>query len=117
MEISLLFPPRRYSSQLDPNLPLLTGFLVQGGVTTVSQHDLGVGLYREIENHRCIEYTVVGDPVNGSSRLCGLAGRAEILFLSVPFRAALGFLFPPEAPPAMELKGKGQARPVFHVKR
>jgi|SRR5688572_19710544 len=117
METSLLFPPSRHSSQPYSNLPSLTGFLAQGGVITVSQHDRGVGLYREIESNRCIECTVTGDSVNGSSRLCGPAGRVEILLLSVPLRAALGFLSPPEAPPTMELKGKGQALTVYHVKR
>ena len=129
MKISLLFPPTWHPTQPHLSLPSLTGFLAQGDVTTVSQRNLGIeilsgvasqsyeaGLYQEIESDRRIEYTVIDDPVNVSSRLCGAAGKGEML-LSAPFRAALGFLSPLEPLPFMELKGKGQDLPVFCVKR
>ena len=47
--------------------------------------------------------------------LCSAVGKDEML-LSVPFRAALGFLSSLEPLPSMKLKGKGQALPVFCVK-
>ncbi|MGH7216428.1 MAG: adenylate/guanylate cyclase domain-containing protein [Nitrospiraceae bacterium] len=129
MKISLLFPPTWHPLQPYQSLPSLTGFLAQGSVTTVSQHNLGIeilsgvasqpykaGLYQEIKSNRRIEYAVIGDPVNVSSRLCDAAGKGEML-LSAPFRAALGFLSLLEPLPFMELKGKGQELPVFCVKR
>jgi hypothetical protein len=129
MKTSLLFPPTWHPSQPYLSLPSLSGFLAQGGVTNVSQHDLGVellngvttqsswaDLYQEIKSDHRIESTVIDDPVNVLISLCGEAGKGKIL-LSAPFRAALGFLSPLKPLPSIELKGKGQALPVFRVKR
>ncbi len=129
MKNFLLFPPTWHPSQPYLNLPSLMRFLAQGDITTVSQHNLGIeilsgvasqsyeaGRYQEIERDRRIEHAVIDDPVNVSSRLCGAAGKGEML-LSAPFRAALGFMSPLEPLPFMELKGKGLDLPVFCVKR
>jgi anaerobic magnesium-protoporphyrin IX monomethyl ester cyclase len=44
MKVSLLFPPTWHPSQPYLSLPSLMGFLAQGGVSDVSQRDLGIEL-------------------------------------------------------------------------
>jgi adenylate cyclase len=84
--------------------------------------EIGIGLNvgdvfaGNIGSDRRLEYTVIGDSVNVSSRLCGAAGPGEIL-ISEPFRDALAAPPPLDALPPMELKGKRQPLPVFRVQR
>jgi hypothetical protein len=127
MKNSLLFPPTWHPSQPYLNLPSLTGFLVQDGVTTVAEHNLGIeilngvasqfyeaGLYQEIESDGCIEYTVIGDPIKLSSRLCGAASKARCSSRHSSVQRSVSCV---EPLPFMELKGKSQEPPVFRVKR
>jgi adenylate cyclase len=84
--------------------------------------DIGIGLNvgdvfaGNIGSDRRLEYTVIGDAVNVSSRLCGAAKAGEIL-LSDYFKQGLKAPPPLEELPPMELKGKSQKLPVFRVKR
>jgi adenylate cyclase len=84
--------------------------------------EIGIGLNvgdvfaGNIGSDRRLEYTVIGDSVNVSSRLCGAAGPGEIL-ISEMFRDALSSPPALEALPPMELKGKSQPLPVFRVQR
>jgi anaerobic magnesium-protoporphyrin IX monomethyl ester cyclase len=81
MKISLLFPPTWHPSQPYLSLPSLTGFLAQGGVTNVSQRDLGIelldkvvtqsygaGLYQElVDKQHTLEQERVGETGPGSA--------------------------------------------------
>ena len=81
---------------------------------------IGIGLNQgeafagNIGSERRLEYTVIGDTVNTSSRLCSAAGPGEIL-ISEEMRRALTSPPPLSACPPMELKGKAQPVPVFLV--
>jgi adenylate cyclase len=81
---------------------------------------IGIGLnYGEafagnIGSERRLEFTVIGDTVNTAKRLCDAAGPGEIL-LSDGMRRALSSPPPLEQRPPMELKGKSQPLPVYHV--
>jgi adenylate cyclase len=81
---------------------------------------IGIGLnYGEafagnIGSERRLEFTVIGDTVNTASRLCSVAGPREIL-VTDSLRAALSDRPRLEERPAMELKGKRQAVPVFRI--
>ena len=80
MKVSLLFPPTWHPSQPYLSLPSLTGFLRQGGVSDVSQRDLGIELldtvltreyaaevYRQlIAKQRALERTQTGETGSGS---------------------------------------------------
>ena len=81
MKVSLLFPPTWHPSQPYLSLPSLTGFLAQGGVTNVSQRDLGIelldkvvtqsygiGLYQDlVDKQRALERERTGDRGPGSA--------------------------------------------------
>ena len=81
MKVSLLFPPTWHPSQPYLSLPSLTGFLAQGGVTNVSQRDLGIELldgvvtqsygaelYQElVDKQRALEQERTGETGPGSA--------------------------------------------------
>ena len=80
MKVSLLFPPTWHPSQPYLSLPSLTGFLHQGGVSDVSQRDLGIELldtvltreyaaevyHQLIAKQRDLERTQTGETGSGS---------------------------------------------------
>jgi adenylate cyclase len=84
--------------------------------------EIGIGLnYGEafagnIGSERRLEFTVIGDVVNTASRLCSAADSGEIL-VTESMRHALADPPPLAERPALELKGKSQALPVYRVQR
>lgn len=81
MNVSLLFPPTWHPSQPYLSLPSLTGFLIQSGVTNVSQRDLGIELldrvltrsygaelYQQlVDKRRALEHERTGETGPGSA--------------------------------------------------
>ena len=78
------------------------------GVTT------GVVTAGNIGSPKRIDYTVVGDAVNVSSRLCGNAQPGQIL-ISEATVAEVNSLFQLKPLEALQLKGKSRPLPVFSV--
>lgn len=63
---------------------------------------------------QALEYTVIGDPVNTSSRLCKIAKAGQIL-ISAHTRDQLGDAFDLKKLPAAKLKGKAKPMKIFEV--
>ena len=67
-----------------------------------------------IGSSKSLSYTVVGDPVNIASRLCGAAGPGEI-FIGRPTYECVKDLFEIEEIPRLNLKGKRDLVEAFKV--
>ena len=65
-----------------------------------------------VGSSKSLSYTVIGDTVNVSARLCGVAAGGQIL-ASAATGAPLGGPVPPHAPP---LKGKEKPMKIFEVR-
>jgi adenylate cyclase len=75
----------------------------------------GIAIAGSLGSERRVEYTCIGDTVNVASRLCALAGPGEILVGEETAHVLDLARF--EALPAVQLKGKSQAIPIFRVPR
>jgi adenylate cyclase len=70
-----------------------------------------VGYIGSTERH---EFTAIGDSVNVSSRLCGLAKSSEILATETTVRrAGPGFIVEPVS--VLQVKGKEKGVPTFRI--
>ncbi len=83
---------------------------------------MGIGLHSGslvsgyVGSSKSLSYTVIGDTVNVSARLCGVAAGGQIL-ISEEVAAKLDGRFKVEPLPPQNLKGKEKPVPVFAVKR
>jgi adenylate cyclase len=69
-----------------------------------------------VGSSKALSYTVIGDTVNTSARLCGIAAGGQII-LSETTAELLGGRFPLQALPDAVLKGKEKPLKVFEVRR
>ncbi|HVK84153.1 MAG TPA: adenylate/guanylate cyclase domain-containing protein [Kofleriaceae bacterium] len=69
-----------------------------------------------VGSSKSLSYTVIGDTVNTSARLCGIAAGGQII-ISEATAAQLGGRFRLEALPDASLKGKEKPLKVFSVRR
>ncbi len=69
-----------------------------------------------VGSSKAMSYTVIGDTVNTSARLCGIALAGQII-VSESTLAKLGARFEVEELPAAQLKGKERPLRIFNVKR
>ncbi len=83
---------------------------------------MGIGIHTGplisgyVGSSKSLSYTVIGDTVNVSARLCGIAAGGQII-VSEATAQALGGRFPLEQLPDAALKGKEKPLRVFAVKR
>jgi adenylate cyclase len=84
--------------------------------------EIGIGIHTGplvsgyVGSSKSLSYTVIGDTVNTSARLCGVAGAGQIL-ISEATEAKLGGQFKLERLPEVALKNKAKPMPIFNVKR
>ncbi len=69
-----------------------------------------------VGSSKSLSYTVIGDTVNTSARLCGIAAGGQIL-VSEATAIQLGGRFPLVALPDVALKGKEKPTKIFEVRR
>ncbi len=83
---------------------------------------VGVGIHTGplisgyVGSSKSLSYTVIGDTVNTSARLCGIAAGGQIL-ISEATASQLGGRFPLEQLPDAALKGKEKPLKIFAVRR
>ena len=101
-------------------LPAINARLAASLASDLPPVQIGIGInYGEafagnIGSERRLEFTVIGDTVNTASRLCSAAEGGEIL-LTDEMRRALTAPPPVKECPALELKGKREAVPIYRV--
>jgi adenylate cyclase len=69
-----------------------------------------------VGSSKSLSYTVIGDTVNTSARLCGIAAGGQII-VSADTAEALGGRFPLDPLPDASLKGKEKPLKIFAVRR
>jgi adenylate cyclase len=69
-----------------------------------------------VGSSKSLSYTVIGDTVNTSARLCGIAAGGQII-VSADTAEALGGRFPLDPLPDATLKGKERPLKIFSVRR
>jgi adenylate cyclase len=83
---------------------------------------MGIGIHTGplisgyVGSSKSLSYTVIGDTVNVSARLCGIAAGGKII-VSEATAHVLGGRFPLEPLPDASLKGKEKPMRIFAVRR